>query len=127
MTTKNRSLDWLRQAQNDLEFAEQGIQTKHYSQVCFLAQQAAEKAIKAIAYFQEFEVRGHSVAMIARSLGYNGEIEEAGKILDQYYISTRYPDALPGGAPFEFFTEKQARESLTKAALILQKALKTVK
>jgi HEPN domain-containing protein len=33
----------------------------------------------------------------------------ARKEVDQYYITNRWPDALPGGAPFATFTERQAR------------------
>ena len=48
-------------------------------------------------------------------LGINGDLEESAKILDQYYTTTRYPDSVIGGAPFETFTEKQAREAIVHA------------
>ena len=121
--TKNRAIDWLNQAQNDLKWAREGVKSRFYSQVCFMAQQAAEKAIKSIAYFKEYEIRGHSIAIIAKEIGINGEVENAGKNLDIYYISSRYPDALPGGAPFELFTERQAKEALDFAELIINKAI----
>ncbi len=35
--------------------------------------------------------------------------------LDQYYLSGRYPDALPSGAPYEVFTIEQAEEALKLA------------
>ncbi len=41
---------WLRQAENDLEFARLGLREGFFSQACFLAQQSAEKAVKAIGY-----------------------------------------------------------------------------
>ena len=40
---------WLRQAENDLEFAKSGHKEGFFSQVCFLTQQIAEKAVKALA------------------------------------------------------------------------------
>lgn len=53
-----------------------------------------------------------------RALGFNGKVQEAAKILDQYYISARYPDALPSGAPHEFFTLPQAQEALRLTQII---------
>ena len=87
-----------------------------FSQSCFIAQQVAEKALKALAYYRGAElVRGHSVLVVCRELGINGSLEEAAQRLDQYYIPTRYPDAQPAGAPFRFFTAHQAAEALDMA------------
>jgi HEPN domain-containing protein len=104
----NRALDWLKQAENDYVFAQKGNAEGFYSQSCFLAQQAGEKAIKAIAYSRNFEVRGHSIYRIAQDLNFNGEVEDSGKTLDMHYVTSRYPDALPLGAPFEIFTKKMS-------------------
>ena len=38
---------WLRQAENDLAFAQTGLENGFYAQTCFLAQQVGEKAVKA--------------------------------------------------------------------------------
>lgn len=119
----NRALDWLLQAQDDLAFAMEGLKLSHYSQVCFLSQQAAEKAIKSICYYKDLNVRGHSIKNIAKELGYNGEIEEAATTLDLYYISARYPDALPEGAPFQQFSKAQAETAIKFAERIIKKAL----
>ncbi|MCE2405847.1 MAG: hypothetical protein J4F43_11925 [Dehalococcoidia bacterium] len=38
-----------------------------------------------------------------------GEAVEWGKVLDRYYVTTRYPDALaPPAVPFDSFTEADA-------------------
>jgi len=123
MTLKSRANDWLKQSKNDLSWSKLGLENNFYSQSCFTAQQAGEKAIKAIAYFLDFEVRGHSITKIAQGLKINGEIEEAGKFLDLFYISARYPDALPAGAPFEMFTKAQAEMAIKSAELIIQRAI----
>jgi len=39
-------------------------------------------------------------------------MEKIAKELDLYYISGRYPDAFPAGAPFEMFTSEQAERAL---------------
>ncbi len=92
--------------------------------MCFIAQQVAEKALKAIAFRNEYEiVKSHSIVQIAKSLKLNGQIEEYGKVLDLYYISTRYPDALPDNAiPSDSFSRKQASAALKMASHFIQKA-----
>jgi HEPN domain-containing protein len=42
------------------------------------------------------------------------------KRLDLYFISARYPDAFPSGAPFEFFTRDQAEEAVSFAEKIVE-------
>jgi len=116
----DRSIDWLRQAENDLEWAEDTFNDARWSQVCYVAQQVGEKALKALAIKRgASQVRSHSIVDIAKGLKENGEIEKAGKRLDQYYMTTRYPDSLPSGAPFEFFDEDQATEALNFAKTIV--------
>jgi HEPN domain-containing protein len=43
-----RHSDWLRQAQRDLEHARRSQEAGDYEWACFAAQQAAEKALKAL-------------------------------------------------------------------------------
>lgn len=94
-----------------------------HSQACFISQQVAEKALKALAYHRGAElVRGHSVSVVCRELEINGELEAAALRLDQYYIPTRYPDAQPAGAPFRFFSAAQSSEALAFATLFVEKA-----
>lgn len=87
---------WLLQAESDYNSGLDLLKNKHYSQVCFTAQQVAEKCLKAIAYSQGFDlVKSHSIVNIAKELKLSGDLEQLGKRLDIYYISARYPDALP--------------------------------
>lgn len=119
----SRAQDWYNQARNDLEWGHASAESGFHSQACFIAQQVAEKALKALAYFRGAElVRGHSVTVVCRELEINGELEAAALRLDQYYIPTRYPDAQPAGAPFQFFSSEQSKEALTLAAGFLEKA-----
>ncbi len=118
---KNRAHDWYKQAENDFQWAKDTLNSEKFAQACFICQQVAEKSLKAIAYFKDYDmVKSHSVLEIARSLGINGEIENIAKRLDLYYISTRYPDAFPSGAPFEYYTKEQAEEAMAFAARILE-------
>ncbi len=117
---ENRYLDWFRQAENDWEWGDHTLDSGYFSQACFISQQVALKALKSLCLYYKFDtIRTHSVRKIAQELGINGEIEETGKYLDLFYIPTRYPDSLPEGAPFESFTQQQAKDALDKALSIL--------
>lgn len=117
----NRCGDWLRQAENDLEWAEHSLQGGFYSQTCFIAQQAGEKALKAFCHSKGLDtIRTHSLYQIIKELNENGKLEQNAKQLDLYYISARYPDAFPAGAPFEMLTQEQAENALKAAREIYQ-------
>lgn len=47
-----RAKAWLEQAEDDLAWGEDSLKSDHYAQVCFIAQQIAEKAIKAMAFLR---------------------------------------------------------------------------
>jgi HEPN domain-containing protein len=106
----NRAEDWLRQAENDLLWTRDTLASGHYSQCCFVAQQTAEKAVTALALFRGADtVKSHSIS----------ELDRMGKRLDLYYISARYPDAFPSGAPFEYFDREQAEEAVEFASRVV--------
>ena len=123
-----RYKDWFRQAVDDLKFAKDSLKLGHYNQTCFICQQAAEKALKALAFQGGAEfVKTHSVKKLAKSLNINGEIEKAGGVLDQFYISSRYPDGLPDGAPYEAFSLEQAKAAIEMADLIINTVSNDIK
>jgi HEPN domain-containing protein len=41
----HRALDWLKQAENDLLWAEETYKAEQYDQICFISQQVAEKCL----------------------------------------------------------------------------------
>ena len=43
----DRSLDWLRQAQDNLKFAQESLKLGHFNQICFICQQAEDCLKKA--------------------------------------------------------------------------------
>jgi len=42
-------------------------------------------------------------------------LREAAQELDQYYVPTRYPNGLPGGAPAHVYTRRQASAAVAAA------------
>lgn len=124
----NRAKDWLKQAKNDFLFAQAAEKNGFFAQTCFICQQAAEKALKAILYSKgAAAVTTHSLRRLCEELGINHKLLLAAKMLDQYYISSRYPDALAEGAPCDAFTKEQAKEALRFAGQFLRKAKNLVR
>jgi len=112
----NRYKDWLNQAKNDIEWAVYSFEGGFFSQTCFIAQQAGEKALKAFCFKKGFDiVKTHSLHQIIKMLKENGVLENNAKELDIYYISSRSPDSFPAGAPFEIITSDQAERALKSA------------
>lgn len=118
-----RHESWFIQAQSDLRAAEGLFDLKLYSHTCFMCQQVAEKCLKSVAYSRDIDfVKGHSLIKIAQDLKINGTLEEAARTLDVYYISARYPDALPDHvAPVVTFGENQAREAIKMARVFVER------
>ena len=113
----------MRQAGYDLESARLMMREGFYSQVCFMSQQVAEKTLKALAYYRgDSDVGGHTLRALLSSLELSypelSRFYEVTETLESYYIPTRYPDALPGGAPFEVYLYEDAEEALYNAERI---------
>ena len=118
----DRSKDWIRQAKRDLKRAKLDVEFKYYEWACFASHQAAEKSVKAVYQALNSSVRGHSVVKMLHGLNEQFEIPEnnihGARILDRYYIETRYPNGFPEGSPFEYFDEKIAEEAYNAASEI---------
>ena len=119
----NRSHDWLRQAERDLEQAMDSRLSERHEWSCFAAQQAAEKAVKALHLKLGQEAWGHVVAKLLRELPEGVKVPddliEKGRVLDSYYIPSRYPNGHPEGAPFEHYGPLQSKEAIQYASEIL--------
>ncbi len=117
----DRSKDWLQQSKRDLEAAKKLYKEKIYEWTCFLAQQAAEKAVKALCQKYKIECWGHSITIILRHLPiqFPEELINYARVLDRYYIPTRYPNGFESGAPMDYYTEKDAEEAIRYAQEII--------
>jgi HEPN domain-containing protein len=116
---------WLRQAEDDYRFGRSAVTGGFFAQACFVAQQVGEKAARAVHYHLTGRpVIGHSVRALLGRLnaraGVTAELLTLAGQIDQYYVSTRYPDALPGIAPVDAFSAAQARSAVRAAGRILR-------
>lgn len=118
----NRAQDWLEQAERDFALAKLARREGHHEWACFVAQQAAEKAAKALHLFYGQEAWGHAVAKLLEKLPMEtpSELIERARFLDAYYVPTRYPDAFPEGIPAEHYGPLQSKEALNHAHAILE-------
>lgn len=119
-----RSADWLYQAEGDLDHARNDLQNGFYDWACFSAQQAAEKAVKAALKKTGQEVWGHSIAdlldVLAEQFFVPDDLRDMALELDKGYITTRYPDALPHGAPRDRYTRTEAERFVSHAERIVE-------
>ena len=116
---------WLTQAEHSLSVTRILLDNGLWPEVCFHAEQTAQLALKAYLFFEGRRfVNVHSVRTLAEEcIGYDPEfvpLIDYAMILDRYYLSTRYPDALPDPAiPFESFSASDARQALGFASEIV--------
>ncbi|HNQ26208.1 MAG TPA: HEPN domain-containing protein [Methanoregulaceae archaeon] len=116
---------WLRQAECDLAAAHVSMQGASYEWACFQAQQAAEKAVKSLLYAAGYrKILTHSVYELLLESQKRGDcmpsLEQEAKLLDNVYITSRYPNGLAGSMiPSEYYTKEDADRCLHSAGLIL--------
>ncbi len=116
-----RAADWFEQALRDLEQAESSRRDGRHEWACFAAQQAAEKAIKAVHLSLAQDAWGHVVARLLNELPVEvpDDLVEKAKVLDGFYIPTRYANSHAEGPPFEHFGVLHSDEALRYAREII--------
>lgn len=117
----NRASDWLQQAESDLEMARIAAQAQRHDWACFAAQQAAEKAVKALHLHLGQEASGHLGARLLVELPITAPpiLVEKVRSLDALSVPTRYPDAFPAGAPAEHYGFVQTQGVIAYASKIV--------
>lgn len=120
----NRAGDWLNQSLRDLDMAQDARRNDRHEWACFAAQQAAEKAVKALHLHLGQEAWGHVISKLLRELPVSvavpEEFVEKGRVLDNFYIPSRYPNSHPAGAPFEHYGPLQSEEAIRYAREIIE-------
>jgi HEPN domain-containing protein len=119
-----RSGDWIRQAARDLESARSQKEAGFHEWACFIAQQAAEKALKALYQYLGAEAWGHSLLELLRGLEEKVPLppglREQALLLDRLYVPTRYPNGWAEGIPADYITEGDATDAISSAQEIVR-------
>jgi HEPN domain-containing protein/predicted nucleotidyltransferase len=119
---------WLAFAAEDLRMVELALQESLFNQACFHAQQCAEKSLKAaFASRGDLIPRTHALVDLLERLPEDVRARFAGlsdqlRQLDQFYVPTRYPDALPGSLPSGLPQRSHAEMALATAKPALASA-----
>lgn len=127
-----KSNNWLEFARQDLEIAEVAFDRKIYNQTCFHCQQAVEKFLKGYLTAKDKDIpKTHFLdellnLCIQMDKDFEKLREHCAK-LDDYYIPTRYPDALPGMLPEGLPDKKDASEALSFTKEMMQFVMKRIK
>lgn len=117
---------WLGRADEDIEVAEILLREGMiFSAVCFHAQQAAEKSLKAFLAFHEQEVRKvHQLDVLieyCKKIDSSfEELRDDAKVLNRFYVTTRYPADVPD------FTKQDAQGALEAAKRMNTVVLKKI-
>jgi HEPN domain-containing protein len=121
---------WWQTAKDDIEAAESLHQTGKFSHACFLSQQSAEKAIKALWFAVDGDPWGHSIQKLifqfpqqAMFADVETWIENAAQ-LDMFYIPTRYPNGLPDLTPGQTYKSQDSIQAIEKAKFFLEEVEK---
>lgn len=120
--------NWFFFAGEDIKMAESAFKEKIFNQTCFHSQQAVEKMLKGFLKAKGVNVpKTHFLVELLKICIEKDKdfqaLQSDGSILDDYYIPTRYPDAIPGSLPANLPQEKDAEEALS----ILKRISKFIK
>ncbi len=90
---------------------------------CFSAQQAAEKAVKAVYQRLGADAWGHSIGELVEELpedaGVDPQLVNKARSLDLHYIPPRYPNSVPHGIPGDYYSHGQAEQAIGDAEEII--------
>lgn len=116
---------WRLEAARALEAARLGASGELDNWACFLAEQAAQLALKGLLHGLGRGPWGHDLVRLgewARDAGLEPpeEVADALRRLSRHYIPARYPDAHPSGPPGRHYGPADAREALEDATRVFR-------
>ena len=121
---RERAESWIIFAETDLRAAKACLKDEVFNQVCFHAQQMAEKALKAVIAFQgEDPPKIHGLTgLLNKGCSYIKELEGFElecTFLNRFYLPVRYPETVIGFLPKGMPNQQDAAEALQMAEKIL--------
>ncbi len=95
--------DWLRYADNHLREARGALDGGAHAMTAFFSHQIAELSLKAL-WVRDGDglpPRTHNLVELATELGAPEEVLAASRILNLFYVTSRYPDAANGASNYD--------------------------
>jgi HEPN domain-containing protein len=118
-----RYQDWMRQAGLDLDYARLASREGHLEWAVFAAQQAAEKACKALHLSLGGDAWGHDLTALLGALPVPhrppADLVERAKALDKHYIPSRSPNGFAQGISRDHYTDREVQQAIADAEAIL--------
>jgi len=132
MRSEGEGARWLEQAKEDLRWARVLFHQGGHHIVAFLSQQVAEKSLKAVLYHVGQEtVLGHSVDRLAAEVaGCFPQVSSRAArwaTLDAHYVTSRYPNSVPGSIPARVYDRTTAETALQIAAEVVEFAEQAIR
>jgi HEPN domain-containing protein len=107
-----------------MEQANDSRSADRHEWACFAARQAAEKAVKALHLHLGQEAWGHVVRKLIEELPPSVAVPTAlldkARVLDSFYLPTRYANGHPEGSPFEHYGSLQSEEAIKYAGEVIE-------
>jgi HEPN domain-containing protein len=115
---------WREEADRALGGAAREAKAENHNWSCFLAEQAAQLAVKALLHGLGRAPWGHDLEELTRAVGAAGielspEVEAAARLLARHYIPARYPDAHPASSPGSRYVPEDSAGALGAAEALL--------
>ncbi|MGM0758482.1 MAG: HEPN domain-containing protein [Thermodesulfobacteriota bacterium] len=126
---KSEACRWFVTAKSDLETARLLSSHERFPHACFHAQQAAEKAVKAVWYALGADPWGHSIRKLIEELqdvdlkafDFLKTSISPGMKLDRMYIPTRYPNGLPDITPDLAYDLEDAQSAMSASEALIRR------
>jgi len=115
---------WREEADRALGAAVREAQAGNHNWSCFLAEQAAQLAVKALLHGLGRAPWGHDLEQLTRALSEAGvelpdEVTAGARHLARHYIPARYPDAHPAASPGSRYVADDSAGALRAARTLL--------
>ncbi len=116
-----RVKDWLEQAKRTISSAEHSLKGGFYEDASYLSHQAAVLAVIGLLIrLGEVETGSSVYYMLKKVKGSTQEVLHNARVLDTYYLPSRYPYCFEKGTPKDYFDEETAKEAIESAKSVLE-------
>ena len=131
--TQYQAERWWLTAQEDLDVAKALHKSGKHSHACFMSQQSAEKAVKALWLSIDGDSWGYSIQKLVIQFPQQDRLQnvqawlEHAAHLDKFYIPTRYPNGLPDLTPGQVYHSQDSLQAIEKANFFLEETRSLMK